>query len=109
MNFLRRLVFVLAGAALGGAALFSTVTYAETDSNHPIRIIMRCPAGSPADLSVREVAKWWSDKMGRHYYVENVSNVPETVGMSAAARSGTDKYSMLFDLGDCENEASSPE
>jgi tripartite-type tricarboxylate transporter receptor subunit TctC len=143
MKFQRHLVFSLAGAAIAVTAMSSTATYAEAGSNHPMRIILHCAAGSPADRSVREIAKWWSEHMGRRYYVENVPNAPQTVGMGAATTSETDKvsrfylgdvenvsdtpqtvgmgaattnakneadkYSMLFDLGDCENEASSPE
>jgi tripartite-type tricarboxylate transporter receptor subunit TctC len=72
-------------------------------------MLVPCPVGSPTDVSARSIARWWSENSERAYYVENLPIRTASVDTSAIAAALVDKNTMLFDLGDCANEASIPE
>lgn len=108
MTFRRRYPFQFLGAAIL-LVFASQIAHAEDDPHHPIRMFVPCPAGSPADLSARTIAKWWSENSERKFYVENLPIRTANVGWGPSAAAFTDKYTMLFDLADCDNDASTPE
>ena len=72
MTLLRPHLFQLVGAAIALAAA-SHVASAQTVPAQPVRIIVPCAAGTPADLVARIVAKGMSEIPGQQAYVENIT------------------------------------
>ena len=109
MTLLRRHLFQLIGAAIALAAV-SHVASAQTVSAQPVRIIVPCAAGTPADLVARIVAKGMWENSGQQTYVENITAGAGPMDMDTADKLlGDDEHSILFNLGYCGDEGGRPQ
>jgi tripartite-type tricarboxylate transporter receptor subunit TctC len=89
-----------AGAALAAAALTGLVAHAEGPAggwpDKPVKIIVPFAPAGPTDIVARLVATKLSERLGRQFYVENVSGAGGNTGMGQAARAAADGYTVLF-------------
>ncbi len=102
MKILLRQSHLSFGIALVVATISSVA--AAGGYQQPVRMLVPCPAGSPADISARDIARLWSEKSGRQFYVENLP--AGAVSASITGDTHLDGRTMLFDLADCGNVAS---
>jgi tripartite-type tricarboxylate transporter receptor subunit TctC len=89
----------LAAAVLAGA-IWPAVAHAEGASgsypDKPVKIIVPFAPGGPTDIVARLIAAKLSERLGRQFYVENVSGAGGNTGMGQAARAAPDGYTVLF-------------
>jgi tripartite-type tricarboxylate transporter receptor subunit TctC len=88
---------VLAALAL----LFSPATsLAQTSpGSYPdraVRVIVPFAPAGPTDVVARLVAQKLSERLGRQFYIENVTGAGGNTGMGQAARAAADGYTVLF-------------
>jgi tripartite-type tricarboxylate transporter receptor subunit TctC len=105
MTFPRRYCLQLIVVAVS-ATVLSHGAIAEARAFPSIRMIVPCPVGSPADLSARSIAQWWSENSDRRYHVENQPVRTASVGIGAVVETLDERNSFFFDPGDCDNQAS---
>jgi tripartite-type tricarboxylate transporter receptor subunit TctC len=96
MMLLRRDFLRLTGA---GAVMAAAPAFAQAYPSRPVRIIVPITAGGPNDVSARMVAQKLTEAWGHNVLIENMPGGSENIGMSAAARSKPDGYTMLFAAG----------
>jgi tripartite-type tricarboxylate transporter receptor subunit TctC len=101
---MHRIVRGLATTAMLAAAglailVWSAAAQAEGAGRYPDRpvkiIVPFAPAG-PTDIVARLIATKLSERLGRQFYVENVSGAGGNTGMGQAARAAPDGYTVLF-------------
>ena len=63
--------------------------------DHPVRIIAPFAAGGPSDVIARIVAQKLSDAFKQQFYVEDHVGAGGNIGMTLAARSAPDGYTIL--------------
>ncbi|HET9904120.1 MAG TPA: tripartite tricarboxylate transporter substrate binding protein [Xanthobacteraceae bacterium] len=61
----------------------------------PVRIIVPFNAGGPTDVTARLVAEGLSKRLGKQFYVENVTGAGGNIGTGQAARATPDGYTLL--------------
>jgi tripartite-type tricarboxylate transporter receptor subunit TctC len=88
---------VLAALAL----LFSpAMSLAQTSpGSYPdraVRVIVPFAPAGPTDVVARLVAQKLSERLGRQFYIENVTGAGGNTGMGQAARAAADGYTVLF-------------
>ena len=108
MTRLRGHLSQLFGAAIALAAL-SHAASAQTVPAQPLRIIVPCAAGTPADLVARILAKGMSEISGQGAYVENIPAGAGPIHRDTADKLLADDHSILFNLGDCGDEGGRPQ
>lgn len=108
MTLFRRHFFQLIGAAIA-VAVVSHVASAQTAPAQPMRIIVPCAAGTPADLVAHIIAKGMSETSGQQAYVENITAGAGPIDIDTAEKLLADGHSILFNLGDCGNENGRPQ
>jgi tripartite-type tricarboxylate transporter receptor subunit TctC len=95
---------VAAGAALAAAALADPVWPAAAHGEgavgsypeKPVKIIVPFAPAGPTDIVARLIATKLSERLGRQFYVENISGAGGNTGMGQAARAAPDGYTVLF-------------
>jgi tripartite-type tricarboxylate transporter receptor subunit TctC len=95
---------VAAGAALAAAALANAVSPAAAQGegaagsypDRPVKIIVPFAPAGPTDIVARLIATKLSERLGRQFYVENISGAGGNTGMGQAARAAPDGYTVLF-------------
>jgi tripartite-type tricarboxylate transporter receptor subunit TctC len=90
MTMIIRIVAVCA-ALLAGAPAF-----AQQYPNKPVKIIIPFAAGGVTDIAGRVVAAKLSERLGQQFYIENQGGAGGNLGMTNAARSTGDGYTILF-------------
>ena len=108
MTSIRRHLFQVVGAAIALAAV-SHVASAQTAPAQPVRVIVPCAAGTPADLVARIVAKGMSEISGQQAYVENITADAGPIDMDTVDKLLADDHSILFNLGYCGDEGGKPQ
>src|SRR5688572_2887720 len=83
---------VLALATL--AAGFAEQVAAQPYPNKPITVIVPFAAGGPTDVVTRIVSEHMSRTLGQQLIVENVGGAGGTTGMTRAAQSAPDGYTV---------------
>jgi tripartite-type tricarboxylate transporter receptor subunit TctC len=91
-NFTKRLA---ACAALAAVVASAGVASAADYPDRPVKMIAPFTAGGPTDLVARLLADKLSQSLGRQFYVENRTGAGGNVGMTQAARSAPDGYTIL--------------
>jgi tripartite-type tricarboxylate transporter receptor subunit TctC len=91
-NFTKRLA---ACAALAAVIASGGVASAADYPDRPVKMIAPFTAGGPTDLVARLLADKLSQSLGRQFYVENRTGAGGNVGMTQAARSAPDGYTIL--------------
>ena len=85
-----RLLVCMAALAVAAPA------FAQDYPTKPVKIIVPFPAAGPTDVVARLVAQKLSEKFKQQFYVENISGAGGNFGMSNAAKSAPDGYTILF-------------
>jgi tripartite-type tricarboxylate transporter receptor subunit TctC len=62
----------------------------------PVKVIVPFAPAGPTDIVARLMAAKLSERLGRQFYVENVSGAGGNTGMGQAARAAPDGYTVLF-------------
>jgi tripartite-type tricarboxylate transporter receptor subunit TctC len=62
----------------------------------PVKIIVPFAPAGPTDIVARLMATKLSERLGRQFYVENISGAGGNTGMGQAARAAPDGYTVLF-------------
>ena len=80
--------------------LLPLLAFAQAYPTKPVRMIIGFPAGGPADIFGRTLAKEMSAGLGQPVIVENIAGVGGVLGVDRALKSSPDGYTM------CLNSAS---
>lgn len=89
---MRTIAFLMASvlaAALAGPA------FAQGYPNKPIRLILPFPPGSPSDMVGRTIGQKIAAQIGQSIVPDNRAGAGGTLGLTAAARSAPDGYTIL--------------
>jgi tripartite-type tricarboxylate transporter receptor subunit TctC len=62
----------------------------------PVKIIVPFAPAGPTDIVARLMATKLSERLGRQFYIENISGAGGNTGMGQAARAAPDGYTVLF-------------
>jgi tripartite-type tricarboxylate transporter receptor subunit TctC len=73
----------------------TTLGFAQTYPNRPVKIIVPFPAGGTADAMPRLLADWLSRKWGQGVVIENRTGAGGNIGAEAAYKSEPDGYTLL--------------
>ena len=90
---------VLLAAVLFAISILSSGAPARAQDAYPakpVRMIVPFPPGGPADLIARVMAQKLSEDLGKQFYIENQAGAGGNLGMTNAARSTADGYTILF-------------
>lgn len=80
--------------------LFAAGAFAQPYPSKPIRMIVPYPAGGNTDIVARAYTQKLSERLGQPVVVENRGGAAGALGMSAAAKSPNDGYTLVIgDLG----------
>jgi tripartite-type tricarboxylate transporter receptor subunit TctC len=94
MNRRRRRFLQVAGAALAVPALAGRAV-AQRYPQRAVRVIVPFAPGGITDVLARLMAEKWSERLGRQFYVENVTGGSGNIGMGQAAKAAPDGYTVL--------------
>jgi tripartite-type tricarboxylate transporter receptor subunit TctC len=64
--------------------------------DRPVRVIVPFAPAGPTDIVARLVAAKLSERLGKQFYIENISGAGGNTGMGQAARAAPDGYTVLF-------------
>jgi tripartite-type tricarboxylate transporter receptor subunit TctC len=90
----RRLLRQLAGVAALPAAV--RLAWALDYPNRPVRVIVGFAPGGPADLIVRLMNQWLSERLGQQFILENRPGAATNVATAAVVKSAPDGYTLLL-------------
>src|SRR5262245_53576141 len=90
MTLLFRVLALLLAAAVAPSAA------AQAYPAKPVRLMVPCPAGGPADIFGRFLAQGISAQLGQPVLIENVSGVGGVLGVERAAKSAPDGYTLVL-------------
>jgi tripartite-type tricarboxylate transporter receptor subunit TctC len=84
--------------AAGAAALpaVSRFAWAQAYPSRPVRIIVPTATGSTADILVRLIGQWLSERLGQPFVVENRPGGGTNIGTEAVVRASADGYTLLW-------------
>ena len=91
----KAMVFPAAVGAAAIALIAGTGPAAAAYPDHPVKIIAPFAAGGPSDVIARILAQKLSDALKQQFYVEDHVGAGGNIGMSLAARSAADGYTIL--------------
>ena len=83
-------------AALGLAALLAHPAMAQTYPSKPVTMIVPFAAGGPTDIVARFVSEHMSRTLGQQIVIENVAGAGGTTGITRAAQSAPDGYTIMM-------------
>jgi tripartite-type tricarboxylate transporter receptor subunit TctC len=97
----RRGLTLMRGALLAMAVLATPViSQAQTSPgsypDRPVKIIVPFAPAGPTDVVARLIAQKLSERLGKQFYIENVTGAGGNTGMGQAARAAPDGYTILF-------------
>jgi tripartite-type tricarboxylate transporter receptor subunit TctC len=95
MRLLRRRFLHLALGATAFPAL-SSIAGAQAYPARPVRVIVPYSPGGPTDVCARLIAQKLSDRLGKQFYVENITGAGGNIGTGQAARTPPDGYTILI-------------
>src|SRR5262249_46731089 len=96
-----RIEQALRGALVAMAVLLSPAgAQAQSPpSNYPdkpVKIIVPFAPAGPTDVVARLIGQKLSERLGKQFYIENVTGAGGNTGMGQAARSAPDGHTILF-------------
>jgi tripartite-type tricarboxylate transporter receptor subunit TctC len=96
-----RLDGMLRGALVATAVLLSPpASQAQSPPanypDKPVKIIVPFAPAGPTDVVARLIAQKLSERLGKQFYIENVTGAGGNTGMGQAARSAPDGHTILF-------------
>jgi tripartite-type tricarboxylate transporter receptor subunit TctC len=89
-GFLRLAVGIAAFPYLPDAVM------AQSYPARPVRVIVPYSPGGPTDVCARLIAQALSDRLGKQFYVENITGAGGNIGSGQAARAAPDGYTILI-------------
>jgi len=95
MKLPRRNFLHLAAGAVALSAV-SDIAWAQTYPSRPVRIIVPTATGSTADILVRLMGQWLSERLGQPFVVENRPGGGTNIGTEAVVRAPADGYTLLW-------------
>src|SRR5579859_5740159 len=95
MKFPRR-QFLHLTASIAALPVFPDVAPAQSYPERPVRVIVPYSPGGPTDVCARLIAQKLSDRLGKQFYVENVTGAGGNIGTGQAARAAADGYTVLI-------------
>ncbi len=99
---MRKGLFLFAVAAAMLMANFAQAQPATANSypTRQVRIVVPYPAGGPTDLIGRILAQKLGDRLGKAFYVENISGASGAVGAGQVAQAAPDGHTLLVTTND---------
>jgi len=88
--------FVLAMACIFSFVIFSCAQAQPKWPGKPVRIIVPYPVGGSTDVLARLMAKYFADKLGQPFIVENRAGANGNIGAAAVANAAPDGYTLLL-------------
>ena len=84
--------------AAGAAALPTVSRFARAQAypTRPVRIVVPTATGSTADILVRLMGQWLSERLGQPFVVENRPGGATNIGTEAVVRASADGYTLLW-------------
>jgi tripartite-type tricarboxylate transporter receptor subunit TctC len=95
MKLPRRLFLHLTAGAAALPAV-SRFACAQTYPTRPVRLIVPFPPGGGADIVVRLVGQWLSERLGQPFVIENRPGAGTNIGTESVVRAAPDGYTLLF-------------
>jgi tripartite-type tricarboxylate transporter receptor subunit TctC len=95
MKLPRRTFLHLAVSAAAVPAV-SRIARAQAYPTRPVRIIVGYAAGGPADIFVRLLAQWLSERFGQQFLIEHRPGAGSNIGTEAVVRAAPDGYTLLL-------------
>jgi tripartite-type tricarboxylate transporter receptor subunit TctC len=83
---------------LAACALFYAAALPATAADYPdrpVKVVVPFAAGGPVDVMARMLAQALSERLGKQFYVENVTGAGGNIGMANVARATADGYTIL--------------
>jgi tripartite-type tricarboxylate transporter receptor subunit TctC len=101
MSNARRGLTLVTGVLAAVAVLVApAVSHAQTAPgsypDRPVRIIVPFAPAGPTDVVARLIAQKLSERLGKQFYIENVTGAGGNTGMGQVARAAPDGYTVLF-------------
>ena len=90
MTMIVRIIAFCAALLVAGSAL------AQQYPTKPVKIIVPFAAGGVTDIAGRLIAQKLSEKLGQQFFIENQGGAGGNLGMSTAAKSAGDGYTILL-------------
>src|SRR5271154_1690181 len=87
---------LVAAAMLVAPAMPQAQTAAGNYPDKPVRIIVPFAPAGPTDVVARLIAAKLSERLGKQFYIDNVTGAGGNAGMGQAARAAPDGYTILF-------------
>src|ERR1700716_3419442 len=91
-----RFALALAAILVATPAVFATQCRAQDFPTRPIKIIVPCGAGGPADVTARLIGNVLQENFGQPFVVENRTGAGGVIGTLEAAKSHPDGYTLLM-------------
>ena len=84
--------------AIGAGALpaLSGLASAQSYPARSVRVIVPYSPGGPTDVCARLIAQKLSDRLGKQFYVEDITGAGGNIGTGQAARAAPDGYTILI-------------
>jgi tripartite-type tricarboxylate transporter receptor subunit TctC len=87
---------IVGACAVLAAAAIGTMPASATDyPDKPVKVVVPFAAGGPTDVMARLIAQKLSEILKQQFYVENKPGAGGNIGMTQAARSAPDGYTIL--------------
>ena len=93
---LPRRTFLCLAAGAAALPVVSRVARAQTYPTRPVRWVVAAGAGSTADIVVRLMGQWLSERLGQPFVVEHRPGAGANIGTEAVVRAPADGYTLLL-------------
>jgi tripartite-type tricarboxylate transporter receptor subunit TctC len=93
---LPRRTFLCLAAGAATLPVVSRVARAQTYPTRPVRWVVAAGAGSTADIVVRLMGQWLSERLGQPFVVEHRPGAGANIGTEAVVRAPADGYTLLL-------------
>jgi tripartite-type tricarboxylate transporter receptor subunit TctC len=88
------------GGVLAVVAALAAPAHAQSPPGNypdkPVRVIVPFAPAGPTDVVARLIATKLSERLGKQFYIENITGAGGNTGMGQAARAAADGYTILF-------------
>lgn len=89
-------LFIQTVVCIFSIAILSSVHAQPTWPGKPVRIIVPYPVGGSTDVLARLMAKYFADKLGQAFIVENRAGANGNIGAAVVANAAPDGYTLLL-------------
>jgi tripartite-type tricarboxylate transporter receptor subunit TctC len=87
-----RICLLLLALAIASASSLRAGGYPD----HSVKVIVPFPPGGATDIAGRIITQKLSERLGRQFFIENISGAGGNIGMAIAARAPPDGYTILL-------------